>query len=373
MLKFCCNGFQCSLPPLVRSILPYSTDAAHSMVEYLVKSLGFSSEEAISTSTKVSRLKSEKNADSLIEFLNQHGLDNNQIKNFISSVPSSLNSNVDKTLKPKIRVFQDLGLSGTDLVDFIASNPYITERGLDSHILPSVDFLKLILGTDANVIKAIKRANWLLSGSTPKRMRENVASLQKYGLSHERIQKLILLNPRFLHYTTSRIEESLITVEEMLGIPPESTIFIYAVQMTASFSREALKLKYEIFKSCGWSELDVRAMARKLPSILGLSESTIRSRVNFFMKELGYEAGYIASRPTLLMFSMDKRVLPRNAVLLFLKERELKTRNPSLYTVLHLTESQFLNRFVLPYKDVFPQLREAYISNKMDLLVEGAI
>ncbi|GMH22643.1 hypothetical protein Nepgr_024486 [Nepenthes gracilis] len=376
MLKLCYNGIRGTLSLDLKSVRLFSTSAeigdAHVLVDYLVKSLGFSREEAIHTSAKVSHLKSIKNYESIISFFRKGVLDKTQIRNIICSVPSLLTCNVDKTLKPKIRVLQDLGLSGSDLVDFVVSNPGFITRGLESHILPLVDFLKSILGSNENVAKAIKKSSWLLSGTSCEKLQENVALLQNYGLSSERIQKFILRNPRCLTYNYKWLEGSLVRVEKMLGIPRESAMFEHGFQVIASFSMENLQSKYELFKSHGWSESEVREMVRKQPGVLRLSMDTIPNRLNFFMKDLGYEARYIASHPSILLFSMEKRVLPRNSVLRILKDRKL-IMNQRLYGALCQSESQFLNQFVLPHKDELPQLYEAYINGRMDsfMMVTG--
>ncbi|GAB4834559.1 hypothetical protein Ancab_032817 [Ancistrocladus abbreviatus] len=379
MLKLCCNynGFQSALSLRFKTLLPpYSTSlttrASHFMVDYLVNSLGFAREEATLTSEKVGRLKSSETSDSLINFLEKDGFDKSQIRKIISLYPKLLLSDVDKTLKPKIRVFQELGFSGSEFVDVIAANPSIVSRGLCTHILPSINFLKSILGSDENVVNAIKRSNWLLSAHITRKLQPNMLLLKKYGISNERIQKFIVQNPRYLLHNPKCLEESLVRVEEVLGIPRYSKMFLYGVDAIASLSKRTLEMKFRLFRSYGWTDSEVLTMARRLPHCLKLSAAKIRSGLGFFMKELGYKPVYLATHPKLLMHSMEKRVLPRNAVLEVLKEMKL-IGNPSLCTVVSLTESQFKNLFVLPYKDKLPKLYEAYIKNKMDLLNGDAI
>ncbi|KAH0680090.1 hypothetical protein KY284_021175 [Solanum tuberosum] len=54
--------------------------------------------------------------------------------------------------------------------------------------------------------------------------------------------------------------------------------------------------------------------------------------------------------------NLEKRVVPRMQVLKILDEKKLKRRELMLYTVVRLTESKFMEYFVLPYKDKIPDL-----------------
>ncbi|CAK9184922.1 unnamed protein product [Ilex paraguariensis] len=348
----------------LRCLLQYSTSTAHFMVDYLIDSLGFSREEAISASTKVTHLKSPKNPDLVLNLLKQIGFDNTQIKNIVFSAPTLLSSDVDKTLKPKIRVLQDLGLSGSDLAKFIKGNRGLFNRGLDTHIIPSLDYLRRALRSDENVIRALKRSQWLLTCNTLKKMPPNVLLLRKCGLSIEKIEKFIINNPRYVLQKPEWLEEIVHRVEEELGIPRVSRMFLYGIDALASSSKSTLERKFGIFRSFGWSNSEISTMARNLPYCLSLSEAKIRNALNYFMKEIGYAPGYLASHPKLLMHSLEKRVVPRNEVLKILIEKKLNKSKQSLYAVVCLTESKFIEDYVLPYKNKMPDLYGAY-NNRM--------
>ncbi|XP_060197928.1 uncharacterized protein LOC132626913 [Lycium barbarum] len=111
----------------------YSTAPASSranvLVDFMVNSLGFSTEEAISTSSKVScsRLRNYE-PHLLLDVFDQMGTNKLQIKTLISSSPKLLICRVDKNLQPKIKVLQQLGLSGSDLVTLIKKNFEIPEN-----------------------------------------------------------------------------------------------------------------------------------------------------------------------------------------------------------------------------------------------------
>ncbi|GAB2298523.1 hypothetical protein Dimus_032587 [Dionaea muscipula] len=344
---------------------------ALSMADYLVNSLGFSREQAISASTKARKLKSMENANSVIGFLQKFGFDETQIHSTIFHYPPLLNRNVDETLTPKIRAFQDLGLSGSFVINLVACRPEIMRRDLKSIIFPKVELLKSILGSDENVLKAIRRSSWLLSGNNPAQMQENVILLQKYGLSSERIQKLVLLNPRCLVYRPENLQRSLIKVEQVMGIKPESVMFIHAIPLMLNCGEKALRSKFDVFKSYGWTETDITKLAKKQPIVFKCSGDVIASKLSFIMNELGYGPEYILQHLALLTLSLQNRIMPRAAVFHLLKEKKLLKNNFALCTVLYFKETRFLREMVMPYKKLLPQMYDAYLNKRMGSLAES--
>lgn len=53
------------------------------------------------------------------------------------------------------------------------------------------------------------------------------------------------------------------------------------------------------FKSFGWSDIDVFAVFRALPSTLHASEFAVRQKVNFYMEQLGSTPAYLVTYPAL--------------------------------------------------------------------------
>ncbi|CAI9106468.1 OLC1v1005629C1 [Oldenlandia corymbosa var. corymbosa] len=103
-------------------------------------------------------------------------------------------------------------------------------------------------------------------------------------------------------------------------------------------------------------------MLRTQPRIFTRSTSGIRKVVDFFMNELGYSPDVLASKPAFLTYSFEKRVKPRTELLKFLNENNLNQRKAVLYSVLSMTEPEFLKFYILPYKDSFPDMCDTYLS-----------
>lgn len=65
-----------------------------------------------------------------------------------------------------------------------------------------------------------------------------------------------------------------------------------------------------------------------------------------------FERDYLVSHCALLNYSLEKRIMPRNKILLALKEKGLIKMDYCLYSSLLLNETQFLKRFVLPFEEI---------------------
>lgn len=209
-----------------RCLLRYSTSETGNplyksqfVVDYLINLVGFSREEAICASAKVTQFKSTRKPDSVLNFFIQSGLDKTNIKDIVSFEPKLLLSDAEKTLKPKVSFFQELGLSGSDLVKVITANPFVFSRGLHTYIMPCINYLRTVLKNDEKVVRALKKTSWLLSCPSSGRMKSNILFLQKCGISDKRIEKLILRNSRIFAQKPKWLEEAAVTVEEKIGIP----------------------------------------------------------------------------------------------------------------------------------------------------------
>lgn len=132
------------------------------------------------------------------------------------------------------------------------------------------------------MVKAIKKSKWLLSFDIPERFPPDLLSLQKSGFSNEKIEKLIIQNPRYLIQNPEWLKDIIRRVKEELGITRDSAMLFYGVDALASVSKSTIEIKYGIFRSFGWSNSDITTMARKLPYCLNLSEAKICNGLNFF-------------------------------------------------------------------------------------------
>lgn len=333
----------------------------HFLEEYLINSLRFSKEEALSASKKVPLKPFRKDPNLVIHFLGKLGFNKSQIKSIVFVLPKLLFCNPEKTLKPKIQFFLDLGFSGSEIVKLFMFQKHLFTTG-SGFIRDRLDYFRTLLGTDERVTKALKRCSSLLRYDASERVAGAAVLLRSYGFSDENVGNFILRSPRRVFVLQPKqIEEMSLVVENEFGIPRGSAMFYYGIEVLTTLTKSTVDRKLDILRSFGWSDVDIRKMVGKHPLCLRLSESKIREALKFFMKELGYTPGYLASHPTLLSLSLEKRVKLRNEVVKVLNEKKLNKRNASLYGVVTLPESKFVKNYLLPYKEKIPDVYRSYM------------
>lgn len=330
------------------------------LVNYLINSLGLSENEALSATKKVVLYKSSRNdPDLVVNYFKELGLNRNQIIRIASANPRVLTCNVEKTLKPKILCLQELGILGHDLVKVVTGYNFILARGL---LIQPIEYLRNLLGSDEDVAKVIKKCSCVLDGSAARVMDSNVQLLLKHGLSMERVSRFLLLTPRVFIYKPKRLEGILYMVENEFGISRQCVMFYYGVLAASTISKATIDAKVEVLRSFGYSDSTIYRMIKKFPSIVRSSEDKLRKAWNFFTKEIGCTSDFLGSHPTLFNHSLERRVIPRYEVMKILKEKNLSNRMPGLYRFLSISESKFLDEFILPYKHELPDVVDSYIT-----------
>ena len=355
-----------------------------SFVNYLMDSLGFSKQQALSFSPKLSRYRlgqeggqvSESNAipkaDSVISFLNQHGFDQSHIRHIVLYDPRILRAKIDQTLKPKIEFLREQGLSGPDLVQFVTKNPVVLSLSLNTCTLPAIQALREILGNDEDVIATVNRMHHTSFRRAAKNLVANVALLQSYGIALESIRRRIIRQPSVYVVNVELFKDILVRVEEKWGIPRDSPMFLYGVSLLACLSEDRIDSRCRVFESFGWTKSDVRAIMKQHPNCFLLAEARIKKSLEFLINELGYNPAVIVSRPSLLICSLEKRIIPRHKVLLILKGKGLISTDYPLYRVTCLSEACFVKRFVLPFKEVHVVYEECNGGSLQQLTEEKA-
>jgi len=273
------------------------------MVDYLVTSLGFSEEEAIATSSKVRTFKSPEKPASVIHFFKQSGLDQPQIKKIIYEAPKVLSCDLHKVVKPRVKVLQDLGLSGSDLAMAICANRVIWKRSLNCELMPMFQYLKTIV-SDKTVSKALTQSAFLTHPAARGNLPSIVALLQDYVFSNDKIEKLILEKPRLFITDPKRVHDVLVNVENKLQIPRDSPRFFVGFHALISMTEKTIESKIESYKSFGFTEGDVWTLASKIPANLQISETKIRNGLSFYVKVLGFDANDMIAWPILLCLSL---------------------------------------------------------------------
>ncbi|TVU19317.1 hypothetical protein EJB05_35460, partial [Eragrostis curvula] len=359
------NPFQPQPPTARFSHRYFSTPAAtaprpepyHNTVSYLVNSCGLSPAAAAATAAAVASRRmriSTVKADANLALLRRHGFSDAQIALLLRSAPNLLIVDADKIIRPKLEFFDSLGIP----IDWLLNKP-VLERSLNQHIIPSVEFLRGILGTNANIRTAISRHPHALLFDVEKKMRPALQALRRHGLSEEAISKLVLSQMGVLRLAPNRIAEIFEHLEE-LGIPSSDSRFVRAYVVMSCYSREAWLRKVALYRSLGVSEGELREAFKTQPSILALSEETIKRKLRFFLDELKFDLSDVMRRPVFLAYSLEKCILPRCAVLsVLMREGKIK-QDVDLFSALTGSSKIFIKKYVSSYAGNVPDVIEAY-------------
>uniref|UniRef100_A0ACD5YTH4 Uncharacterized protein n=1 Tax=Avena sativa TaxID=4498 RepID=A0ACD5YTH4_AVESA len=132
---------------------------------------------------------------------------------------------------------------------------------------------------------------------------------------------------------------------EELGVRRSSGMFTAALIAICNFTPEKISSKMESMERVlGYPE--ARMAVCKLPSILNLSEVVLAHRVELLWTEFGLEPSCIAHRPAILMYSLEKRLIPRHYVIQILKAKGLVKKDIDLLGVFCSTHKKFVEKYL---------------------------
>ncbi|CAI9771553.1 unnamed protein product [Fraxinus pennsylvanica] len=190
----------------------------------------FSPETASQVASVLTRIKNPEKSDSIVSFLKESGFSKSQLERVVKTMPALLAASLEKTIKPKFKIFQDMGFSAEDIAEIISYDPENLHRSADSRLRPSLSVLKRLLGSSAEVTKVLKISRWYLSRDLEKSVVPNIEYLKSCGVGMEQIIKNMYKYPRFLMYSPKHMKSSVKMVDEM-GTCRSSRLFIRAVQV----------------------------------------------------------------------------------------------------------------------------------------------
>ncbi|KAJ4744875.1 hypothetical protein LUZ62_001271 [Rhynchospora pubera] len=350
------------LTPLLR--LPFSTQSNEKEIpfhaKYLIPSLGFSPERAfkVSNNKYFAGFKSDEQPVSVIKFLRDTGLSDDQIKGVVSFYPPFLSFNVEKTLKPKVRELMDAGFSGELLLHLIRYNPSALLR---KETLSHVQFCRDFAGNNDEVLLKIIKVNGLIiTYDIQTYVGPRINLFKEYGLSNQDIVRALVF--KYSSCMSKRLDslKHVLDFIEEAGVPRKSGMFLPCFRSICGYSKDTIESKMEFFKSTyGWSQEEVYSAFKKFPTVLAISKDKVKSNMNFLTREAKMEPRSIASYPHLLAYSQQKRLVPRLHVLRILATKGLKN-SVALTSACVLTEKRFIEKYVEPYKKDVPELAEAY-------------
>ncbi|KAG6495820.1 transcription termination factor MTERF8, chloroplastic-like [Zingiber officinale] len=357
---------------LLFAVLPYSASAAAAaavaaasitgrhmfMAQYLVNSCGFDQEKATEASKLLKGIQSRQQPDSILAFLKSYGFDDGSTKRLLLLFPKCLLLDVEKAFAPRFRAFEDLGLSPSDIVNLVRSNPS-TIKMKHERIVSKIEFWQGLLSSKDALVKLIKTNRGILTYSIENKIKPNLELLRECGLDGPKLASILRNRPKIVAQNADFLK-SLISRAEDLGVPRTSEMFHRILCALFTVSSEKFKMQMELFRSFGWSENDFVAAFHKCPTFPLKSSMTLQRTMEFLINEAGYASSYIAIRPVLLIMSLERRLIPRHRILATLKSRGHCESDYKVTTYIMATEAKFVEKYITLYKDRYPDLSELY-------------
>lgn len=324
----------------------------------LFKSLGITGANLAEMLNKDHRVL-ESDAYATVEFFRTNGFSDSQIKSITVKRPTFYVCNLKKCMKPKLEFFKSLGFTELQMAKFLSSQPYILERSLENHIIPCVEALRRVLHTDENVLKAIRAGCLVLEYNIEKVLEPNIAILVNHGVPKSLVVKLMVIQPRTLLQSSARLNEIIDEVKK-LGFDPTNLLFVLAIRSMAVMSKALWEKKLEAYMNFGLTKGEIYSAFRKQPMLMIVSEQKIKKLMDFYVNKLSMEPLIISRSPYLLLFSLQKRILPRCSVLQLLMSNKVITEDFSLLYMFKMTEKQFIERVVKKYEHKIPKVVKAH-------------
>eukprot|EP01018_Ginkgo_biloba_P036419 Gb_03682 [translate_table: standard] len=307
-----------------------------SIQKYLQKSCGLSEKQANLASKSLLHLKSTKNPDQVLAFLKERGFTDAPIQRLVANCPKVLTLRIHTTLQPKLRVFEDLGIVGTELGYLISRDPELLR----------------------NVAKVVMRETRIVYINIEKKLKPKLSLLQSHGIKGKVLCSLLFMKPELFFCKETAIRDVIKTVEK-LGVPPHSGMFPHAVFALSCMSKKTLEGRIKFLVGLGLSEEEVLQTFRRSPYILATSEKKLQCHMDFIVNTLNYEPSVIMSYPQFFMSSMEGKILPRYRWLQMLRSMQQPIDSYSVMNMLSTSEKQFLDMYKYKY-DESSRLYELY-------------
>uniref|UniRef100_A0ACD5XHF4 Uncharacterized protein n=1 Tax=Avena sativa TaxID=4498 RepID=A0ACD5XHF4_AVESA len=339
------------LPSLLSTTASISPEP-FSVKDFLVTDCGLIPEQALTTSKRLSYLKSLSMPADTLAFLSARGVPRSDIAAAVAADPRILSASVERTLVPRFAELTEIGLSPSQIVDILSIRRTGSVRG-------NILFWLQTLGTYHKMLRFAKLNSNLLNANLDKVIKPNLSTLHDCGVSACEIAGASLYSTRLFTVKHEVLLGAIARVEE-LGVERGSSMFRRALAALFFLSKDVLDGKIQLLRKLGFSQDDLLMIANKAPHVLALSEKKIQQAVEFLMRDACLQAPYIAQRPALIMYSLEKRLMPRHSLLMVLRQKGLLPMEGDFYTTASLAEKKFVQKFVDPYKISFPGLADDY-------------
>ncbi|KAK2387451.1 transcription termination factor MTERF15, mitochondrial [Trifolium repens] len=325
-----------------------------------IDSCGLSPETSLKLSQKLQIRNLEDGPNAVIQLFRNYGFSDSQLSTLVKRHPFVLLSKPEKTLLPKLKFFQSIGISTTDLPKILIGNTGFLKQSLEKNLIPRYHIIRSLVRNDKEVVSAFKRWRCNFYGDS---MLPNIEVLRKLGVPQSCVSLLVTNFTNVAFCEHSRFVKAVNIVKEM-GFDPLKSNFVLALRVIARMDKETWESKLKIFERWGWSK-DICLLAfQKHPQYMTISEKKITKIMNFFLKYMGLTPKDIARMPGILMRSFERIIVPRCEVVKILKSRGFINSGLFISSFIRVTEKEFMKRYVTPFEKDLPLILDAYKAQK---------
>ncbi|CAA0806814.1 Unknown protein [Striga hermonthica] len=218
----------------------------------------------------------QKKYDSVVAFFVQMGFTKAQLERTLNLRPHLLATNLEGTIKPKIKIFEDLGFSSEEIAAVVLKELVILHVSLINKIIPALSWLKGMLGSNKKVAKVLRDNGRLLLTDFETHILPNIWILMSYGTTKDEVARLIFVYPRIILYNPETLIRCLDTKDKM-GISWSSKISVYAVGVTCSMPNGSWERKLLAFQEIlEFSNDEMIRTLQRDPNVFCVSEDKMR-------------------------------------------------------------------------------------------------
>ncbi|KAG6605716.1 Transcription termination factor MTERF15, mitochondrial, partial [Cucurbita argyrosperma subsp. sororia] len=213
---------------------------------------------------------------------------------------------------------------------------------------PNLNFCIPLGSPNEKVIKCLKRSPRAFRQVFPDKIAPNIELLRTSGVSDVLISSLVSNVPDSAFRRHSKFRSIVNQVRDM-GFDPSKIVFVEAIRVLSGMSSLTWERKFKAYSKYGWSKDQTLLAFKKFPPCLSVSEEKIFKNMDFFVHKMGLMAVDIATKPTVMVFSLEKRIIPRCSVVQSLYSKGLLKKELSFASILHPTEKTFLEKYVTKF------------------------
>ncbi|XP_038888916.1 uncharacterized protein LOC120078689 isoform X1 [Benincasa hispida] len=157
-----------------------------------------------------------------------------------------------------------------------------------------------------------------------------------------------------------RLRLSIVNQVKDMGFHPSKHVFVEAIRVLSSMSSSTWERKIEAYRKYGWSEDQTLLAFKKYPPCLVISEENIYKTMDFFVHKMRFKPEDIATNPSVMIYSLEKRIIPRCSVVQSLYSKGLLKKKLSITSIVRPAEKTFLEKYVTKFAEHVTWLLQLY-------------